>query len=166
MDNDFRIEFDKNLLINPEQDDNNEIKPVNPDDFFARLDNLDKQIMGMDTSVTNIVEQKREIEKELSNLEMLKDNLENDKYEFQNQMKREYETLNNMKIDFEQEKNKMFNDIQDEREKFAKEKREFEKYKKQELDNIEQTKKQLDKNYKQFESIVNKFNSKIDSYNY
>lgn len=160
---DFRIEFDKNLLL--DEDKNNEIVETSGYDFNSKLEDLDKQISGLGGSVTDIIEQRNELNQEIYNLGVERKNLENEKFEFEKRAKREYEKLNNMKIDFEQEKNKMFNDIQDAREEFAREKKEFEVHKKEELEKIEMAKKKLEANYSQFEKIVNKFNSKIDSYN-
>lgn len=163
---DFRIDFDKNLLLKNE--DVNEIVEKEKDSsegFEFKFDALDKQISNMDNSVADIIEKRNEINQEIYNLGLEKKTLENEKFEFDKRMKRDYEKINNMKIDFEQEKNRMFNDIQDAREQFAKEKREFDKYRKEEMQKIEDSRKKLENNYRQFEKIVNKFNNKIDSYN-
>lgn len=134
------------------------------DNFEQMLTNLNKQVSIVDGNVNNFVKVKMDLEQKLARIDEEQKALEEAKFAFEKQMKQEYQKLEDMKIDFEQEKNKMFNSLQEERDLFEKSKRDFEKHRSEQLMMIEQNKKTLTKNYKQFETIVNNFNEKIDKF--
>lgn len=133
-------------------------------DFDILLADLNKQVVSADGCVANLISRREEIDKQKSKLAADRRELDDDRFQFQQDMKAEHQKLEDLKIDFEQEKTKAFNEIASAREELNKRKAEFEKFRIDQIETIENNKKALASNYDQFDKIVKNFTSKLESH--